>query len=44
MTVTERTTGELLLNGACPFEYDCKDMDCMKCAQIHAGERGDLDA
>lgn len=44
MTATERNTGGLLLNGACPFEYDCKDMDCMKCVQIHTGERRTDDA
>lgn len=43
MTATERNTGDLLLNGTCPFEYDCKVMDCMKWVQMHAGE-GDLDA
>ena len=34
---------ELLMKGDCPYNYDCKDPDCMECIKIHSEERGSGD-
>ncbi len=31
----ETSTGELLMNGKCTYNYQCKDVDCLKCVEIH---------
>ncbi len=28
-------TGKLLMNGDCPYNYQCKAVDCMECVEIH---------
>lgn len=30
---------ELLMNSDCPYNYQCKAVDCMECVEIHRGEK-----
>ena len=32
------STGNLLMNSDCPYNYQCKAVDCMECIEIHRGE------
>lgn len=32
---------ELLMKGDCPYNYQCKAVDCMECVEIHHGEKKD---
>ena len=31
----------LLFNKECPFDYQCKALDCMECAEMHREEQND---
>ena len=35
--MNESSTGELLMNGKCPYNYQCKAVDCMRCIEIQNG-------
>lgn len=34
---------DLLLNKECPFDYQCKALDCLECAEIHKEEQNNGD-
>lgn len=37
--MNEPTTGNLLMNSDCPYNYQCKAVDCMECMKIYHGEK-----
>lgn len=37
--MNETGTGELLMNGKCPYNYQCKAVDCLKCIERHQGDK-----
>ena len=37
--MSETGAGELLMNGKCPYNYQCKAVDCMRCIEAHHGEK-----
>lgn len=39
--MNENGAGELLMNGKCPYNYQCKAVDCMRCIEAHHGEKED---
>ena len=39
--MNEHSTGALLMNSECPYNYQCKAVDCLDCIEIHRGEKED---
>lgn len=39
--MNETSMGALLMNAECPYNYQCKAVDCLDCIEIHRGEKED---
>lgn len=37
----EPNTAGLLLNKDCPYDYQCKAMDCMECIEIYMEDKNE---
>ena len=37
--MNETSTGELLMNRNCPYNFQCKAVDCLECIEIHRREK-----